>query len=97
MVAHMKPTPTEIIAEAKILDTIRPKVPQYSAFNDDNHAAINAQIEVLENRMDLSDIDWKDDTQEWSRHEVESAREALDWMDGETEDKPSDGWMPLIK
>lgn len=93
----MKPTPTEIIAEAKILDTIKPKVPQHSAFGEDNRAAIDAQIKVLEGRMDLNDIYQKEDDMEWGRHEVESAREALDWMEGDSEDKPSDGWMPISR
>jgi len=93
----MKPTPTEIIAEAKILETIKLKVPSPGKFGGDNHAAIDAQIQVLEELMDINDIDEKNDNEEWSNHVTDSAREALDWMDGDSEDKPSDGWMPLIK
>lgn len=47
-----KPTPKAIAAEIAKLKALKPKVKRYTFFGDDNHAAINAQIEVLEKGMD---------------------------------------------
>lgn len=51
-----KPTNKEIAAEAKKLDEMKPKVRRFSMFGDDNWAAIEAQIRVLEEDLDEDEI-----------------------------------------
>jgi hypothetical protein len=66
--------------EIEALKAIKPNVRHYTAFHDDNHAAIDAQIAVL-----TEDMDW--DTIEGAYGEDEhlygAASEARTWLDGD--------------
>ena len=103
----MRPSP-EIDAEIAALKAIKPRVPERSFFGDDNHAAIDAQIAVLTERMSVDDVYSRfgvDDTAEpdiedHSEHELDSAVSACDWMRGllaTDEQSPSQGWGDIAK
>ena len=51
--AMSQPTPEQIKNEIKALEEMQPKVKRFSSFGDDNHEAIDAQLDVLKN--DLTD------------------------------------------
>ena len=51
-----KPTSEQIAAEIALLQAVHPKVPTHSFFGDDNRAAIDAQIRVLQERMSLDEF-----------------------------------------
>lgn len=80
----------QITEEIKALKTVRPKVRPYSMFNDDNLAAIDAQIKVLENDWDNNDIYNEFDHVDSSEHILESALAARQWMNCE-EDPDCEG------
>jgi hypothetical protein len=50
-------TDKEIKAEIEKLKAIKPKVRRYTVFGDNHWAAIDAQIEVLANRIDQDGAD----------------------------------------
>jgi hypothetical protein len=96
----------EITAEIQALRDIKPRVRRSGAFGNNNHHAIEAQIEVLTRNLDNDDIwdkssseDDEDDEDaieaEWSDHERDSALEAMHWRDGSTDDVPSVSWEEL--
>lgn len=99
-----KPTDKLIAAELAALKKMKPDVRRHSAFGDDHHAAIDAQMDVLGKRLsDASiydryeptgddDVD-RDDGR--SDSVLSSAIDAKQWMDGELADKPSAGWREL--
>jgi hypothetical protein len=91
-------TPDEIKAEVAKLREMKPRVRHRTSFGDDNWAAIDAQIKVLEEGMDEDEIydEWPEG--ERDMHERDSALEALAWKNGEeTEDEtPSAGWQSLV-
>lgn len=96
-------TDEQIAQEIKKLNELKPRVPSNSMFGDDNHAAIDAQIAVLTERMGMDAIysrfDNEDDPEE-DRSALDSAIEAHDWITGERaddEDSPSEGWAILAK
>ena len=66
--------------EIEALKAIKPNVRRYSIFRDDNHAAIDAQIEVL-----TDDLDWDTIDAEYghSQHLYDAARDARIWLDGD--------------
>jgi len=88
----MVKTREEALAEAKKLREMKPKVRQFSFFNDDNWAQIDAQIKVLEDDMDEDDIYGN----EWDQGEESAAMSTRLWMDGEDNFPPSDDWEDLV-
>lgn len=101
-----KPTAKAIAAEVAKLKAMKPKVRRYSAFGDDNHVAIEAQIEVLEknltdtmidSRSVFEDEDDYEESDKWKTNTRDAACEARKWLDGKSEDgKPSQGWENLV-
>ena len=91
----MKPNQEQIRAEIKKLKEMKPKVRHYTGFGDDNHAAIEVQIRVLEEILDVDDIY---DRWDMDDHLCESAIEAREWLDegGEPPSGP-DGWGSLVE
>ncbi len=91
----MKPKPNQeqIQAEIKKLKEMKPKVRRTTYFGDDNHAAIEADIDVLTNDLDTGEIY---DVYEDDQHALDSALYARGWLDGNDE-PPSgpDGWGGL--
>jgi hypothetical protein len=75
----------DILDEIQRLEAIKPRVRRMTIFNDDNHAAIDAQIQVLVGRLSLNDIcdSWNDeDDEDFSQYVLDCALEAYEWMTG---------------
>ena len=86
-------TPT---SEADRLRAIKPGVPHHSVFGNDNHAAIDAQICVLQERMDLDAIHREYGSDDYV---LACALSARDWMDGALADDelpPAESWEGLV-
>lgn len=98
-----KPTQKEIQAEIETLLKMKPTVFAKSAFGDDHHAAIDAQVETLQKNLGKYEIGDRGDLDEYEHdffadNQRESALEARRWMDGEEEaEKPSEGWKSLVR
>jgi len=79
----------EIAEEITALKAIEDSIVPTSMFGDDNLEQHAAALDVLENDLDDNDIEEKYDMDE--EYEVYSAaRGAREWMDGDTDDKPSE-------
>ena len=100
-------TAREIRDEIDALREIKPTVRRFTAFGDDNWAAIDRQIEALVD-------EWTDDNAydaldegDISEHEFQAASEAIAWVngdydeyeddDGEIIDRPSLSWKSLVE
>jgi hypothetical protein len=81
----MKPTQQQVDEEIIKLKQLKPKVRQMTAFGDDNHAAIDIQIEVLNGSLDEDDIYQQHDDEDITEHEKDNALEAISWLEGEGE------------
>jgi hypothetical protein len=87
------PTPEAITAEIAALQAIKPRVRHYTLFGDDNHAAIDAQIELL---MDPDPEEAINDYSiENDEHIYFAVSEALEWLRGERDEPPSVDWADL--
>jgi hypothetical protein len=99
------PTNKQVQKEIDTLREYKPRIVQFSAFGDDNHAKIDVEIEVLEKHlggdtMDDYDIDDKLDEGDWTDDEASSARDIVSWLKGnpcEDGGVPSDNWKCLVK
>lgn len=83
-------TQKQITKEIKALKAIRPKVRPRSMFGDDNLAALDAQIEVLERGLDDDDIYDRYDRTGSSEYTLDAALQARQWIDDE-EDEDCEG------
>lgn len=93
-----KRTGEEIRAEIAALVAMKPTVRRYSAFDDDNHAAIDAQVRVLSAQMDEDEIyeAFGEDADGFTQHVLDHADFACFWMCGVDDyEAPSADWMPL--
>jgi hypothetical protein len=93
-------TAEEIQAEIDRLKEMKPTVRRFDTFGGDNHAKIDAELDVLEERMDEDEIydRWSDeDDPEINYDLISSARYAMAWMMGDEEDPPSKGWEALVE
>lgn len=100
-----RPNDQQIAAEIAELKRIQPLVPPRTRFGDSNTDAIDAQIEVLEQRLDeqavddrrnFEDEDEADDAK-WSIYAGESAMDAARWLNGNRLDAPHTDWLILLK
>ena len=99
-----KPTSEQIAAEIALLQAVHPKVPTHSFFGDDNRAAIDAQIRVLQERMSLDEVH---DTfgkltadGNFSQNTLDCALTAHDWLNGDLaadEASPAFGWEGIAR
>ena len=99
-----KPTSEQIAAEIALLKAVHPRVPTHSFFGDDNRAAIDAQIRVLQERMSLDEVH---DTfgeltadGDFSQNTLDCALTAHDWMQGllaDDESPPAFGWEGIAR
>jgi hypothetical protein len=89
----------EIELEITTLKEMKPKVRRSSAFGDDHHAAIDAQIDVLQNNHS-EDWIWGQADEPADSGYVDNVRDsALDaarWRSGDEDTKPSEGWKELV-
>jgi len=91
-----KPTAEEIVAEVATLKTMKPTVLKSSAFGDNHHNAIDAQVEALEMRKGEDEI--YDELADEADNVRDAALEAVRWMEGESEDgAPSENWKSLVR
>jgi len=90
-------TAEEIKQAIEQLKEIKPKVRKMTAFGDDNHAAIEAQILVLTETMTEDQIwdEWPEDSNSHERIR-DNALDAYNWMTGERDILVED-WRPLAK
>jgi len=107
-----EPTKKQIEAEIKKLSEMKPNVKRTSIFGDNHHDAIDAQIEVLKNRLTEDEVydrfpsmeELEDranhgeevDDEGYPSNVIDEAIYAAQWLAGESEDKISDGWKELL-
>ena len=85
----MKPTPQEILNEIEALKKCFTFVPKYNLFDDNNHAGIQLQIDVLSGEIDAMSEEFHD----YDSDEQSAIMEADDWMEGLSDESPSSGWQ----
>lgn len=93
-------TQEEIKKEIEALKAVRPNVRPYSMFGDDNLAAFDAQVEVLEQDMDDDEVSDRFDCSGIPENVMSSAFHALDWINGEEDfdgGSLAEGWSPIKK
>ena len=81
------------------LREIRTKVQPMSLFRENHHAAIDAQVEVLKERLTASDVFDRADERNWPNNARDAALEAADWLAGETSSEyadPATSWQDLV-
>jgi hypothetical protein len=90
-----KPTAKAIEKEISRLEKMMPTVRPFSAFGDNHHAAIKAQVKVLQEDLSEDDIY---DMYDGMDNILSSALEAREWMEGTREDEGSvaDDWESLV-
>ena len=89
----MKPTIEQVQAEVAALKAMKPKIRRRTAFGDDNHAAVEVQIRVLEGGLDDDDIYGRWDMDEYL---LDSAIAAYNWREYGDEEPPSKDWEGLV-
>ena len=95
-------TAKQIQKEIAALVAIKPRVIPHSAFGDDHHAAIDAQIEVLESGLDEGEVYDRADEEKaaeeeiWSHSVQEAAQQAVRWRAGEEKTLAKD-WEDLAR
>lgn len=95
-------TQEQVTAEIAALVAIKPRVPKHTALGDDNHAGIDAQVEVLTEGMDSNQVHQKFLYELDEPHTFFEALYACDWLhgdltDGEEKEAPSVGWQSLTE
>lgn len=94
----------EIQSEISQLRAVKPMVPKMTFFNENNHAAIEAAIETLEENLFSSQIherfeptgdDIIDSEENRQDHVLENALNAKSWAEGHEEDPPSKDWKEV--
>jgi hypothetical protein len=84
-----RPTQEEIKQEIKALTELKPRIRPTSMFGDDHHAAMDAQVDVLEHLLREAAIyrayDPGDD-EDQGRNVLDAALDARRWLDGESLD-----------
>ena len=97
------PTAKEIKAEVAALKKVRGQLPKLSPHGHDNHACVNAQIEVLTTNITEDEIFERGDIEATPKQKVwiddvrESAESALKWKTGESFEAPSVDWDVMVK
>lgn len=91
-----KPTEEQINAEITKLKTMKPNVKKNSMFGDDHHKAIDAQVEVLTQRMSDDQMYSTYDRSGVQESVLNAARDACDWLNGYREEVPSEEWADLL-
>ena len=104
-------TNDQIKSEIQKLRDIRPRVPKIAAFNQNNHAAIDIQIEALIAVANIANLDELDalpeaeqllgndfDDEPW--YVREAAQEAIDWASNYSDTVSlvdGDGWASIAQ
>lgn len=81
------------------LSELKPRVPRFSNFpnctQDSHHKAIEAQIWVLITNPSELSLEAEALGNEWADSVHDNALSALRWMNGESDQAPSDEWKSL--
>lgn len=92
-------TPEQINNEINALRTLKPTVPEFTHFGDNNHAAIDAQLDVLEGGLSEDDVydiygqPEDEDGQDFlDQNVLDAALDAARWVRGQDSSAPSSGW-----
>jgi len=85
----MKPTAEQIAEQITALRELRGRLQSHTLFGDDNHAAIDAAVLVLEQRLTEDDCDCLG----LDVYESICAVQAAQWVAGVTDETPAGGWM----
>lgn len=94
-------TDEQIAAEIAKLEEMKPRVRRYSLFGDSHHAAIDAQVRVLRERLTIPNVEYVFDVDIGVAENVyENAHEAAAWWTEDArEDFPeslADEWQELV-
>lgn len=99
-----RPTTEERAAQIEALKKIKPTVLRTSAFGDNHHDAIDAQLDVLEKLLTEREIYGNQESEEgaddgWSLSVTDAAINARNWLDGQYEDYPDlvASWKELVR
>lgn len=84
---------TDIEDQCRRLREVRQYVPSESAFGDDNLAAIDAQLDVLNKMLSPDEVD--EEYENGDEYVFNNAAQASQWLEGDDESNPADGWEPL--
>lgn len=87
----------EITAEIEALTTMKPTVLHHSKFGDDHHAAIDAQVQVLEDGLSEDDVYDEFPEGDFADNIRDSALDAARWAEGDSDDVPSEQWKDLVR
>lgn len=95
-------TKEQIQGQIEWLRLNKNKIPSQSAFGDDNHEKIDAEIITLEQIFsdDISDEDGAEELAEekgWDDDTRACALAIIAWITDESADSPEDNWKGLIK
>ena len=101
---NTRPTSERVAEEVDRLKAIRPSVPQYSAFGEDNLAAIDVQISMLQGDVTLRELFRRGDDSSLyagpTQYTLDQAQLVHDWMSGQLcsqESSPAEGWEVFAK
>jgi hypothetical protein len=90
--------------ELKRYRSMQPFIPKRSGFGHDNEGTVAAQIDVIENDLSEDEIEdryYVDETaEEYCEGDNDVWNEALyarQWLDGDEDESPSQGWEPVVK
>jgi hypothetical protein len=86
-----KRTAEEVAAEISALEALKLRVVPTSHFGDDNHAAIQAQIDFLRGDLDITTTEFEDET---PQYEQDGVYDADGWLNSGG-DAPSKDWAGL--
>lgn len=97
MNTNIKRTDAEVLAAINRLEAITRKrsFRKVTHFGDDNVSAIEAQIEVLQERLTEDDVMDREDREDFTEHQASSARDAANWLAGDDDSDPIKGWVGL--
>ncbi len=89
-----KPSDKQIQAELGTLKAYRGLVRRYSMFGEDNRAAVDAQIQVVEDSLSEDEVYERWEDEDYLR---DNALEMVQWLLGQGEPtSPSENWKPLV-
>jgi hypothetical protein len=91
-------TKQQIEEEVERLKSMKTRVIHYTITGEDNHAAMEAQIEVLQKRMTQEDVDlaFGDPFDDEESNIYANAQQAYNWMVEDDESLPSFKWAELV-
>lgn len=94
MGSSVKRTPKQIADAITGLRAIqiKPTFRKLTSFSADNVAAIDAQIEVLQHKLTVGDVEDREEQEEFTEYQANSAMEAVRWLEGYDESDPVKGW-----